>query len=34
VGHSETHGCIHLTTWDALKLSAIASAGIVVDVKD
>ena len=33
VGHSETNGCIHLTNWDAMKLSAIASAGLVVDVR-
>jgi lipoprotein-anchoring transpeptidase ErfK/SrfK len=33
VGHSETNGCIHLTNWDALKLSAIASAGLMVQVK-
>lgn len=33
VGHSETNGCIHLANWDALKLSAIASAGMVLDVK-
>jgi lipoprotein-anchoring transpeptidase ErfK/SrfK len=34
VGHSETKGCVHLTNWDALKLSAIASAGLMVDVRD
>jgi lipoprotein-anchoring transpeptidase ErfK/SrfK len=33
VGRSETQGCVHLTNWDALKLAAIASAGIVVDVR-
>jgi lipoprotein-anchoring transpeptidase ErfK/SrfK len=33
VGHSETNGCIHLTNWDALKLSAIASAGLGVQVR-
>lgn len=33
VGHSETNGCIHLTNWDALKLSAIASAGLVLQVR-
>ena len=32
VGHSETNGCVHLTNWDAMKLSSIASAGLVVDV--
>jgi lipoprotein-anchoring transpeptidase ErfK/SrfK len=34
VGHSETNGCIHLTNWDALKLSAIASAGLVLQVRN
>lgn len=33
VGHSETNGCIHLTNWDAKKLSAIAAAGMVLEVK-
>ena len=33
VGHSETNGCVHLTNWDAAKLSALASAGVVVDVR-
>lgn len=32
VGRTETHGCIHLTNWDALKLSAIAAAGVAVNV--
>ena len=33
VGHNETNGCVHLTNWDALKLSAIASPGLPVHVK-
>lgn len=33
VGRSETQGCVHLTNWDALKLSAIASPGVPVDVR-
>jgi lipoprotein-anchoring transpeptidase ErfK/SrfK len=33
VGHSETNGCVHLTNWDAKRLSAIASAGLQVDVR-
>lgn len=33
VGHTETNGCIHLTNWDAMKLSTIASAGLVVQVR-
>lgn len=32
VGHAETHGCIHLTNWDALKLASLASPGLPVDV--
>ncbi|HVF65061.1 MAG TPA: L,D-transpeptidase family protein [Casimicrobiaceae bacterium] len=34
VGRIETHGCVHLTNWDALKLSAMASAGLVLEVVD
>lgn len=34
VGHSMTNGCVHLTNWDAMKLSSIASAGLVVDVQN
>ncbi|APV50400.1 hypothetical protein BWI17_12255 [Betaproteobacteria bacterium GR16-43] len=34
VGHNETNGCVHLTNWDAKRLSAIASAGLSVDVKE
>jgi lipoprotein-anchoring transpeptidase ErfK/SrfK len=33
VGRSETQGCVHLTNWDALRLSAIASPGVIVDVR-
>ena len=33
VGREETYGCIHMTNWDALKLSAVASVGFVVDVR-
>jgi lipoprotein-anchoring transpeptidase ErfK/SrfK len=32
VGRIETHGCIHLTNWDALKLSVLASPGVAVNV--
>ncbi|RYX92723.1 MAG: murein L,D-transpeptidase [Comamonadaceae bacterium] len=32
VGHSETNGCIHLTNWDAERLSTLAKAGFKVDV--
>ena len=33
VGRMETHGCIHLTNWDALKLAALAAPGVPVDVR-
>jgi lipoprotein-anchoring transpeptidase ErfK/SrfK len=33
VGRIETHGCIHLTNWDALRFSAIASPGVAVNVE-
>lgn len=33
VGHDEPNGCVHLANWDALKLAAIASPGITVDVR-
>ncbi len=32
VGHSETNGCIHLTNWDAERLSTLAKAGFKVNV--
>lgn len=32
VGHSETNGCVHLTNWDARKLSSIVSPGLVLRV--
>jgi lipoprotein-anchoring transpeptidase ErfK/SrfK len=33
VGRTETHGCIHLTNWDALRLAALAAPGVPVDVR-
>jgi lipoprotein-anchoring transpeptidase ErfK/SrfK len=33
VGHAETNGCIHLTNWDAARLSQLAKAGFAVEVK-
>lgn len=33
VGRTETHGCLHLTNWDARRLSALGSTGFVVDVR-
>lgn len=33
VGHEETNGCIHLTNWDAARLSQLSKAGFAVDVK-
>jgi lipoprotein-anchoring transpeptidase ErfK/SrfK len=32
VGRRETHGCIHLTNWDALKLAALAAPGTPLEV--
>lgn len=32
VGHSETNGCIHMTNWDAERLSTLVKAGFKVDV--
>jgi lipoprotein-anchoring transpeptidase ErfK/SrfK len=32
VGHSETNGCIHMTNWDAERLSTLAKAGFKVTV--
>src|SRR5207244_3776839 len=29
----ETHGCIHVTNWDALRLAAMAAPGVPVDVR-
>lgn len=33
VGHRETNGCIHLTNWDAARLSILAKPGFAVEVK-
>ena len=33
VGHSETNGCIHMTNWDAERLSILAKAGFKVAVR-
>ena len=33
VGHSETNGCIHLTNWDAERVSMLAKVGFKVDVR-
>jgi len=30
----ETHGCLHLTNWDAARLAALGRAGFVVDVRE
>jgi lipoprotein-anchoring transpeptidase ErfK/SrfK len=34
VGHRETHGCVHLTNWDAMKLVSIAPVGTPVEVRE
>jgi lipoprotein-anchoring transpeptidase ErfK/SrfK len=33
VGRMETHGCIHLTNWDARRLSTVISSGFAVNVR-
>jgi lipoprotein-anchoring transpeptidase ErfK/SrfK len=33
VGRRETHGCVHLTNWDVLKLSTLASPGVTLRVQ-
>ncbi len=33
LGREETNGCVHLTNWDAQRLSTLAKAGFVVDVR-
>ena len=34
LGRAETNGCIHLTNWDARRLSLLAKPGFVVDVRE
>ncbi len=34
LGRAETNGCVHLTNWDAQRLSTLAKAGFVVDVRE
>jgi len=34
IGHEVTNGCVHLTNWDARRLSALVSPGTIVDVRD
>jgi len=34
LGREETNGCVHLTNWDALRLSSLVKAGFVVDVRE
>jgi lipoprotein-anchoring transpeptidase ErfK/SrfK len=33
VGRTETNGCVHLTNWDILKLSALSSPGVPIRVR-
>ncbi len=33
LGREETNGCVHLTNWDAQRLSTLARAGFTVDVR-
>ena len=34
IGRSESHGCVRLTNWDALKLASLKPVGLVIDVQD
>lgn len=34
VGREETHGCLHLTNWDAARLSTLVNAGYVMEVRE
>ena len=34
LGRAETNGCVHLSNWDAKRLSSVAKAGFVVDVRE
>ena len=34
LGREETHGCLHLTNWDVMKLSSLVRPGFVVDVRE
>jgi lipoprotein-anchoring transpeptidase ErfK/SrfK len=34
IGHTESHGCIRLTNWDALELAAMVKAGIPAVLKE
>ena len=34
LGRAETNGCVHLSNWDAKRLSTVAKAGFVVDVRE
>ena len=34
LGRAETNGCVHLTNWDAERLSTLAKAGFAVDVRE
>jgi lipoprotein-anchoring transpeptidase ErfK/SrfK len=34
LGRAETNGCIHMANWDAQRLSTLAKAGFVVDVRE
>ena len=34
VGREETHGCLHLTNWDAARVSTLVNAGFVMEVRE
>jgi len=34
VGREETNGCLHLTNWDAAKVSMLVAPGFVMEVRE
>ena len=34
VGREETHGCLHLTNWDAARLSTLVNVGFIMEVRE
>jgi lipoprotein-anchoring transpeptidase ErfK/SrfK len=34
VGREETHGCLHLTNWDAARVSTLVASGFVLEVRE
>jgi lipoprotein-anchoring transpeptidase ErfK/SrfK len=34
VGHTQSHGCIRLTNWDARELAGLLSKGVVAELTE